>query len=235
MKHALKSRQTYLTFDLQWRFSFDSFVSGPNEPLLQALQARIQEGDKQNLLFWGEAQNGKTHLLLATQKAMMECALKTLYLDIKTLEATETEVLMDPGSVDFLLLDNIESLAGKPELERALMVCFDQSQGLGRTLVCTSDRPPLEMNLRLADLASRLQLLALYRLDLLMDDDLINMLRKRAAHTGLVLPDDLSHFLLRRLPRTPGSLIAAYEQLERVALEQSKKLTIRLASKHLEI
>lgn len=238
-------RQGYMTFGMQWHPTLDNFVTGPNQKLLELLHNQIQLGGGKGLFFWGDVSVGKTHLLQGVYEALKARDVQAVYLDMAMLQPREIEALPDLVQTnDWLLLDNVHSLSEQSSLrqdvsqvalERALMVCFNEIQTAGRTLVCASSQPPPGIGLKLADLSSRLQSLSVYRLHRPSDDDLTEVLRKRAAAAGLSLPDSLIRYLLTHLPRDPGSLIAAYDRLEQVALAQKKQLTIYLAREQLAI
>jgi DnaA family protein len=60
----------------------------------------------------------------------------------------------------------------------------------------------------------------------LADADKAAALQRRALRRGMTLPDDVARYLLRRIPRDMGALMAALERLDRASLEAKRRLTI---------
>ena len=89
----------------------------------------------------------------------------------------------------------------------------------------TGDRPPRQLNLRLPDLASRLDwgrsqaAAAVGRRKLLA-------LQLRGKLRGFELPEDVGRFLLKRLDREMRTLFMTLDQLDRASITAQRKLTI---------
>ena len=67
------------------------------------------------------------------------------------------EVLDGMEQLALVCIDNIECIAGDEEWEMAIFNLYNRILETGRTrLFITEDRPPRQLNLRLPDLASRL-------------------------------------------------------------------------------
>lgn len=235
MNQPAPPKQSYMTFNMRWQPTLDNFIVGPNDVLLRVIQEQLQSDKTRGLLLWGDAGVGKTHLLLAIGHALRMQNMQALYLDLGQLEAQEAEALAALAATDWVLLDNVEKIAGQEALEHALMFCFNECQMQGRRLMCAGNRPSAGMDFNLVDLQSRLRLLHAYRISGLDDESLLAVLHKRASAVGLVLPNELGRWLLTHLPADSGSLIAAYDNLERTALEQGRRLTVRFASEQLKL
>lgn len=97
----------------------------------------------------------------------------------------------------------------------------------GKTrLLITGDRPPRQLNLGLADLASRLDWGQIYKLQPLSDEDKLQALQLRARLRGFELPEDVGRFLLKRLDREMRTLFMTLDQLDRASITAQRKLTI---------
>jgi len=78
-------------------------------------------------------------------------------------------------------------------------------------------------------LTSRLLWGLVARLDVSDDSSRRMLIAKLAADRQILLPDEVAAWLLTVLPRDVGSLVNACETLYRAALEQQRKITLRLA------
>ncbi|RZH99631.1 DnaA regulatory inactivator Hda, partial [Staphylococcus condimenti] len=90
----------------------------------------------------------------------------------------------------------VQCIAGDEEWELALFNLYNRVLELGRTcLLITGDRPPRQIDLKLPDLASRLDWGQIYRLQPLSDEEKIQALQLRAKLRGFELPEDVGRFV----------------------------------------
>lgn len=227
----ISGRQTYLQLHPPFQPTFDNFIVGLNEAVVQALQERISGGSGDSLLILGDSGMGKTHLLLAASALLQAKELPAVYFDATQTTPTEAKKWSELSDNHWLLLDNIHHIAGQRQLETALMACIEDAQvRRNYTLIGSSNLSAQQMKLVWPDLLSRLELLPLYPIQMPDDEVLLNIIQDRAAIVGFEIPDHIGRFWLTRLPRDPGSWIAAYSRLEQAILEQGRMLTRELAS-----
>jgi chromosomal replication initiator protein len=141
------------------QYTFDNFVTGPsNKGAYLASLFAVENPGKSNPIFLYSASGmGKTHLLQAIGNAY-----KTRHPDSKVLYITtddfvsefvrfikgnkNSENLKDFFStVDFLLVDDIQFLAGKEDTQVMFFNVFNLLVGEGKQIVLTSDRSPAEL------------------------------------------------------------------------------------------
>lgn len=141
---------------LNTRYSFDTFVVGRrNELAHAACQAVAQKpGAAYNPLFiYGGVGLGKTHLMQAIGHTILkerpDC--RILYTTCETFtndyisavkEGTAKEFQNKYRSVDLLLIDDIQFIAGKEQTQEAFFNTFDHLHRNQKQVVLTSDRPP---------------------------------------------------------------------------------------------
>lgn len=222
-------RQALLAFHFKWRPDFDNYVTGPHRQIVKALKVLVDRTTPTGLYLAGSTGTGKTHLLLAIGQ-QLEKHSTGFYLDCSLLYADATEVLTFSTDTSWLLLDNLECIAGESAIEATLMQCLDQSRISSLPLVISGCDQPDQLGLKLPDLVSRLNQLPHYRLGPMSDDDYAKMLELRAQAAGLKLPPALTPYLLRYLPNNAGALMRAFDQIERIAMERGRALTVPLAS-----
>ena len=141
-------------------FTFDNFVVGPSNKQAQAaaLGCAYSPGNYYNPLFiYGDSGLGKTHLLHAIGNYVKKKhpEFRVLYLptgDLISLfydstKSTTTQDLMDRlKSVDVLLLDDIQFLAGKEKTNTFFFQIYNSLVSNRKQIVLTSDKSPYEMN-----------------------------------------------------------------------------------------
>jgi chromosomal replication initiator protein len=155
--------------DLDPTFTFENFVVGPANRLASAAARRAAEspGASYNPLFlYSPSGLGKTHILGAIANQVRrgdsgyEVRYQTLerYLEelARALERGERDELRDSyTALDFLLLDDVQFLAGQPEAQEMILTTLDGLTHAGSQIVLASDRPPSEINGLDARLVSR--------------------------------------------------------------------------------
>ena len=137
------------------------------------------------------------------------------------------EVLDGMEQFALVCIDYIECIAGDEDGEMAIFNLYNRILETGRTrLFITGDRPPRQLNLRLPDLASRLDWGQIYKLQPLSDEEKLLALQLRGKLRGFELPEDVGRFLLKRLDREMRTLFMTLDQLDRASITAQRKLTI---------
>jgi chromosomal replication initiation ATPase DnaA len=151
---------------LDGRFRFENFVVGSANRLAVAAAHAVAEapGSTYNpLVVYGGSGLGKTHLVaaIAYHARQVQPTLRIEYATVDELveqyhaaiAAGRTDALTARYQrLDMLLLDDVQFLTGRRELQSELLRLFNRLQGHGHQLVMTSDRPPAEI----ADVDERL-------------------------------------------------------------------------------
>jgi chromosomal replication initiator protein DnaA len=155
-----------MTSALNPKYSFDTFVVGAANRLAVTAGRTVAEtpGAAYNPLFvYSNSGLGKTHLLMAVGHAAKKLA-PTLNVEYLTLdeyvEAFHAAIAAGQGdvfrrrfqNVDVLLVDDVQFLTNRKEMQSELLRLTEALQGIGHQIVLTSDRPPAEI----ADLDERL-------------------------------------------------------------------------------
>ncbi len=202
---------------------FSSFYSSGNEALVAILQSIARGEDCHGVWASGTQASGKTHLLQAVCEAAGDQA---VYLPMSLLLDGPPEVLDGMASRPILCVDDIDAVAGNSDWEQALFALCNQAIDDNVQLVVAAASAPRESGFVLADLASRLSRLPVFRIHSLNEGERVLALQMRAKHRGLELPDDTAAYLLRRKRRDMGSLYELLDTLDKAALVAQRRLTI---------
>lgn len=206
-------RQLLLDFTQAPAPTFANFVPGGNAELAHAVEAAVQGGTCERVMYlWGEHAAGKTHLLKAFAQASGGRARYVPAADF-----------MDAGNAPIFALDDIEQLSAGEQV--TLFNAFNE-----RTfefLLVSAQSAPKDVGIR-KDLATRLATGLTYRVLPLTDEEKGAALAAHAKQRGFSIPGDVTAYLLTHSRRDMGSLIAALDCLDRYSLETGRPITIPL-------
>ncbi len=146
--------------ELNPRFQFDAFVVGASNQLAASAARAVAEspGAVYNPLFvYAKSGLGKTHLLQAIgfEAQAQQPGLRVQYVTLEEfVELYHTAVASGQAAafrrtvqeVDVLLVDDVQFLAERAEMQAELLRVSEARQAAGRQIVLTSDRPPAEIH-----------------------------------------------------------------------------------------
>jgi len=203
---------------------FASFFERGNESLLATLHD-VARGTAagHGCWLWGAGSTGKTHLLQAVCDAAGD---RSVYIPLSMLVSAGPQILEGLGQRELVCIDDIELAAGDAAWEAALFGLCNQVFDAGGQLVVASKTAPRECPIKLADLASRLSRLPVFRVHTLAEAERAEALKLRARHRGLELPAETANYLLKRSRRDMASLYELLDRLDLASLRAQRRLTI---------
>lgn len=198
--------------------TLDNFVAGRNAELMHAL--RDAAGRGQGAIFiWGERGSGRTHLLQGVVSAVRDRGGAAEYVDC----GSGSPLQEGSRQLDGIALDDVERL---PATEQAgLFNLYNALRERGALLVAGGSAPPRELGLR-EDLATRLAWGLVYQVHALSDEEKEAALQNHAAARGIRLPEEVSAYLLGRVRRDMGTLLAVLDAVDRSSLAAKRAITV---------
>jgi chromosomal replication initiator protein len=191
------------------RYQFDGFVAGPGNQFALAAATAVAERPSKayNPLFlYGGVGMGKTHLMHAigheVKRRMPHYAISYVSGEkfvnelIDSLRYNKMTTFRDKfRSVDVLLIDDVQFLAGKERMQEEFFHTFNALHEEQKQIVIASDRPPKE----LGDIEDRLR--SRFEWGLIADiqppdlETKVAILQRKAEQEHTTLPNDVALFI----------------------------------------
>ena len=193
------------------RYTFETFVVGAGNRLAHAACMAVAEKPARayNPLFlYGGVGLGKTHLLHAIGNACHASGSNVLYVSseeftndmINAIRTHTTQAFREKyRSIDVLLVDDIQFIAGKESTQEEFFHTFNTLHGQDKQIIVSSDRPPKA----LVTLEERLR--SRFEWGLAADiqppdlETRLAILRAKAERTGRFISDDILETIARRV------------------------------------
>ncbi|MDR2570070.1 MAG: chromosomal replication initiator protein DnaA [Oscillospiraceae bacterium] len=215
----------YLGID---EYTFEHFVVGNSNKFAHAAALAVSDGSQKQgynpLFIYGESGLGKTHLLYAIRHAVEskfphynvvyvkgDDFTNDLITAIK--QGKNVEFRERYRGADFLLMDDIQFIAGREGTQEEYFNTYNTLFELGKQIVLTSDRAPSELYKLEDRLRTRFEqgLLA----DIQPPDEVLRIaiIRNKAEQLGVVLPEDVTNYIADNLDSNVRQLEGAVKMI----------------------
>jgi chromosomal replication initiator protein len=230
------------------RYRFDSFVVGNSNQLAYAASKSIAEnpsGSFNPLFIYGGAGLGKTHLIQAIGQQIREARgkAKVAYMSadsfvtelISSIRYDRMQSFRDRyRSVDALLLDDIQFIAGKERTQEEFFHTFNALYESQKQIVFTSDRPPKEIPTLEERLRSRFEWGLTADIQPPDFETKVAILRKKAEEKKIDLPQNVAIFIAERVRSNVRELEGHLNKIAVFASMVGKPVTIELTKEALK-
>jgi chromosomal replication initiator protein len=202
--------QPALRSSLNPRYTFENYVKGESNQFARAAALAVANnpgGTSFNpLVIYGGVGLGKTHLVHAIGNHLIQSGKSTrvLYTSSEKFTVDFVEAIQKDSvgefssyyrSVDLLIVDDIQFLAGKEKTQDVFFHTFNALHQLGKQIVLSSDKPPKELKGVNERLISRFQWGLTADIQPPDLETRIAILRKKSSRDGADLPHDVLEFI----------------------------------------
>jgi chromosomal replication initiator protein len=237
-----RERESPPSTTLNPRYTFSTFVVGPNNRLAHAAALAVAENPARayNPLFlYGGVGLGKTHLMHALGHACQVKGHRVIYASSERFTNELINSIRNGNTKDFrnkyrtadvLLLDDIHFIAGKESTQEEFFHTFNTLYAANKQIVISSDRPPKAILPLQERLCSRFEggLVA----DIQPPDleTRIAILRFKRESLLIPVPDEVIEYIAHKFINNVRELEGALNRVTAEALLERQPLTIELAT-----
>ena len=221
-------RSKSLSASLDKRFTFDRFVVGKPNEFAYAAARRVAEASKRppfNPLFlYGGVGLGKTHLMHAiawhirqsepNRTVMYLSAENFMYRFIRALrEQTTVDFKEQFRSVDVLMIDDVQFIAGKDATQEEFFHTFNSLVDEGRQIVISADKSPSDLTGMEERLVSRLNCGLVADIHATTYELRLGILQSKGQQLGVEVPARVLEFLAHKITANVRELEGALNRV----------------------
>ena len=231
--------------ELNVRFKFSSFVVGHNSQFAHAAAKAVAEapGDSYNPLFlYGGVGLGKTHLMHAIGHEVHDRfpRKRVVYL---TSEQFTNEVISSIATarmgefrhkyrtVDVLLIDDVQFLAGKDRTKEEFFHTFNALHEINKQIVISSDRPPKEIPTLEDRLRSRFEWGLIADIQSPDFETRLAILHSKLGNIGSLVPEEVLSFIAHKVQRNIRELEGALTRVQAFAAIHQRQVDAEEAAR----
>ncbi len=225
------------------RYTFDTFIVGASNQFAHAACRAVAEAPSRSynpLFIYGGVGLGKTHLMHAIGHYVLrhDSGLRLTYISSERfmnemINAVRYDRVIDfrerYRSVDVLLVDDIQFLAGKEGTQTEFFHTFNALYDSQKQIVLSSDCPPAEIPKLEERLVSRFQWGLVADVAKPTFETRVAIVRAKAKLRGQELPEEVINFIAERFESNARELEGAINTLQAHSQTKERPINIELA------
>ena len=225
------------------RYTFDTFIVGPSNQFAHAACRAVAEAPSLSynpLFIYGGVGLGKTHLMHAIGQYVVQhgSGLRLTYISSERfmnemINAVRYDRILEfrerYRSVDVLLVDDIQFVAGKEGTQNEFFHTFNALYDAQKQIILSSDRPPHEIPRLEERLRSRFEWGLIADVQPPNLETKVAILRKKADAEAIPLPDNVAMYIASRIKSNIRELEGSLIRLLAYASLSGRTLSVELA------
>ena len=226
--------------------TFENFVEGDCNRLARSAGYAVAQnpgGTAFNpLMIYGNSGLGKTHLAQAIGIEVKERFPDkvVLYVNANKFQTQYTEATRNNNRNDFLhfyqmidvlILDDVHEFAGKEKTQETFFHIFNHLHQMGKQLILTSDKPPIELKGMEQRLLSRFKWGLTADLQMPDFETRMEILRRKVYKDGISLSEEVLEYIASHVSNNVRELEGALVSLLAQSMLNKREITLELAAK----
>ena len=182
----------------------------------------------EDFFLYGRNKVGKTYLMQSLCNLYSKKDKTSLYIPLKDILNFDISLLDSLDNLDLICVDDINFINGKDKWELAFFNLINNCLTSKCRLIFCSSINPSQLSFELKDLESRIKKLDSFEILPVSDSNLVDALNFIAKSRAINLGIKELNFLLKYSKRSVSSLIKLIDKLDKLSMEQKRKITIPL-------
>ena len=202
------------TMPMHENYTFENFVKGPSNSFAHAAATAVAKGPGRTsynpLFIYGGTGLGKTHLMEAIGHYVLDRhpEMSVCYITSETFLNEYVNALQNDAmhafreryrKVDLLLLDDVQFIAGKQQIQEEFFNTFNSLLGLRKQVVMTSDVAPKDLKGCEERLTGRFQQGMVVEIESPSYETRLAILKSKAIAGHHLIPDDILKFIAENI------------------------------------
>ena len=235
----------YANTFLNKNYSFDTFVVGDNNRFAHAAALAVAESPAtayNPLFLYGGVGLGKTHLMhsIGNEILRKNPSMKVLYVTSENFTNDFVNSIKDKSmekfkqkyrSIDLLLIDDIQFIADKKQIQEEFFNTFNTLRDAGKQLVISSDKPPRDIPLLEDRLKSRLEWGIVSDIYMADYETRLAILRKKTDEKHAIIDDDILQNIAAKIDSNIRELEGVFNKLVVQASLTHTPITMEMSEK----
>ncbi|MBE6893148.1 MAG: chromosomal replication initiator protein DnaA [Ruminococcaceae bacterium] len=228
----------------EYAYTFDTFIVGSSNKFAHAAAMAVATHDIRNynpLFIHGDSGLGKTHLLFAIMNEVKRRKPEALVKYVKGEEFTNEliaairsqttpEFREKYRKVDYLLVDDIQFIAGRDSTQEEFFHTFNALYESGKQIVLVSDRPPKEIKTLEDRLRNRFEMGLMADIQPADFETRIAIVQRKADLLRMDMPNEVAEYIANNLKSNIRQLEGAVKNIKANSLiYENKPITIMMA------
>ena len=228
----------------EYAYTFDTFIVGSSNKFAHAAAMAVATHDIRNynpLFIHGDSGLGKTHLLFAIMNEVKRRRPDAVVAYVKGEEFTNelNSAIRSPTTpefrekyrkVDYLLVDEIQFIAGRDSTQEEFFHTFNALHESGKQIVLVSDRPPKEIKTLEDRLRSRFESGLMADIQPADFETRIAIIQRKADLLKMDMPIEVAEYIANNLKSNIRQLEGAVKNIKANSLiYENKPITILMA------